>query len=139
MNYPNWIEGENDKELIEEFYRELLNKYPQLSEEVEDNEGLLHIDMMELRNLAEKLCAERKIEEIGDCFDWVNSFFCRSKGDLLNALNVSFLEYFSFSDGLSENEFRELMPSTLYRGYKEIMQYMENMANEIRGQHETET
>lgn len=139
MNYPNWIEGANDKNLIEEFYRDLLRKYPQLREDVEDNEGLLHIDMMALRHLAESFCTARKIEEVRDCFEWVNSYFCRSKNDLLNAFNVSFLEYFKFHGGLSETEFKDLMPPELYRGYIDMMEHMKNMAKEIRTKNEIKT
>ncbi len=130
MNYPEWDESLSDKNLIEEFYRELLIQYPEMKEDVEYNEGLLHIDMGYLQSLAEKLCKERKLDEVRKCFNWVNSFFCRSKNELLNAINVSFLEYFEYHHGLTVNEFEELMPPELYRGYKEMMAYMEKMAKD---------
>jgi hypothetical protein len=130
VNYPEWDESLSDKNLIEEFYRELLIQYPEMKEDVEYNEGLLHIDMEYLQSLAEKFCKERKLDDVRKCFNWVNSFFCRSKNELLNAINVSFLEYFEYHHGLTDNEFEELMPPELYRGYKEMMTYMEKMAKD---------
>ena len=130
MNYPEWDESLSDKNLIEEFYRELLIQYPEMKEDVEYNEGLLHIDMGCLQSLAEKFCKERKLNDVRKCFNWVNSFFCRSRNELLNAINVSFLEYFEYHHGLTDNEFEELMPPELYRGYKEMMTYMDKMAKD---------
>jgi len=130
MEFPNWVEGESDGELIKEFYLELLQRYPELTEDIEYNEGLLHIDMGALQRLAEGYCQERKLEEAEKCFEWINGFFCRSCGDLLNAINVSFLEYFEYHKGLSEKEFLSLMPSTLKRGYVEMMAYMDNMVKD---------
>lgn len=130
VNYPEWDESASDKELIQEFYEQLLIRYPELREDVEYNEGLLHIDIGCLQRLAEKLCEERKLKEASSCFRWVNSLFCRSKSELLNAINVSFLEYFEYHHGLSDEEFESIMPKELFRGYKEMMAYMENMAKD---------
>ena len=130
MNYPEWNESASDKELIEEFYEQLLIRYPELEEDIEYNEGLLHIDMGCLRRLAESLCKERKFKEAESCFSWVNSFFCRSKNELLNAINVSFLEYFEYYHSLSNEEFEKLLPVELFRGYKEMMEYMDKMAKD---------
>ena len=128
MEFPKFDVSSTDKELIEEFYRELLIRYPQLKEDVEYNNGLLHCDMGDFRRLAEQLCEERKFEEARECFDWVNSLFCRSKNELLNAFNVSFLEYFDYQKGLTESEFKNLMPKELFRGYTEMMEYMERLS-----------
>lgn len=127
MRYPEWDESASDKELIEEFYEQLLIRYPELKEDVEYNEGLLHIDMGYLQRLAERLCKDRKLEEAENCFKWINSLFCRSKKELLNAINVSFLEYFEYYHGLSDKEFEIIMPAELFRGYREIMAYMDKM------------
>ena len=129
MNYPIFHETANDQNLIDEFYSGLSNKYPELKPSIKDNEGLLHIDMGDFREVAESLCKKRKFKEIEDCFNWVNSLFCRSQSKLLNAFNVSFLEYFDYT-GLSEEEFESIMPSELYRGYNEMIEYMNNLAKE---------
>lgn len=138
--YPNCVESGSDKELIAEFYHDLLQKYPGLTDEIKMNEGLLYLDMGALQGFAEALCKERKLNELKECFDWLDSLFCRSKNELLNAINVSFLEYFDFSAGLSQNEFKKLMPQTLYRGYREMIEYMDNLAteynNKLKGQKE---
>ena len=128
MNNPEFDESTSDKALIDEFYRDLLIRYPELKEDVEYNEGLLHIDMRDFQSLAENLCKDRKLDELRECFMWLNSIFCRSKNELLNAINVSFLEYFEFQKGLSEKEFKEIMPKELYHGYTEMMEYMDEMA-----------
>lgn len=130
MNFPKWDESANDKELIEEFYIELLIRYPELKEAIEYNEGLLHIDISDLQRLAENLCKEKKLNELRKCFRWVNSLFCRSKNELLNAINVSFLEYFEYQRIISDKEFKELMPKELYRGYTEMMEYMDRIAKD---------
>ena len=133
MNFPEWDKSASDKELIEEFYVQLPISYPELKADVENNEGLLHVDMGDLRCLAERLCKDKKLEEVASCFTWVNSFFCRSKNELLNAINVSFLEYFEYYHGLSDEEFERIMPVELFRGYKEMMAYMEEMAKDSNG------
>jgi type III secretion system FlhB-like substrate exporter len=51
---------------------------------------------------------------------------------------VSFLEYFEYRQGLTDNEFEDLMPPELYRGYQEMMAYMEKIAkDENEGSKET--
>jgi hypothetical protein len=125
---PNSIEGSNDKELITKFYQELLQKYPQLTEEVEWDEGILHMDMEALRRLAEELCEKRKLNEVKELFEWLNSYYCCSKDELLNAINVSFLEYFNYKKGLSDEEFKNIMPPNFYKGYLDMIEYMENLA-----------
>lgn len=67
-------------------------------------------------------------KEASSCFSWINSLFCRSKNELLNAINLSFLEYFEYYHGLSDEEFESIMPKELFRGYKEMMAYMKSMA-----------
>lgn len=134
LNYPEWSDSASDKELIKEFYRDLLIRYPHLKNEIEDNEGLLHVDMNCLRREVELLCSKRKIDKLEECFNWMNSLFCRSKNELLNAINVSFLEYFDYKK-LSQKEFENVMPKELYRGYLEMMVYMETIAKEIKKRH----
>jgi len=132
VNYPEWDESASDKKLIEEFYRELLIRYPELKEDIEYNEGLLHLDMGVLQRHAENLCKEKKLKELGECFKWVNSLFCRSQNELLNAINVSFLEYFEYQKDLTEKEFEEIMPKELYRGYTEMVKYMEKLEKDYK-------
>lgn len=131
MKYPKWDKTANDSDLIVEFYKELLIRYPELKDDIEYNEGLLHIDMGDFQQLVENLCKERNFNELRKCLLWVNSLFCRSKNEMLNAINVSFLEYFNYQEDLTEKEFKDIMPKELYRGYSEMMKYMENMANDI--------
>jgi hypothetical protein len=132
VNYPELDESASDKKLIEEFYRELQIRYPELKEDIEYNDGLLHLDMSVLQQHAENLCKEKKQNELSECFKWVNSLFCRSKNELLNAINVSFLEYFNYQKGLTEKEFKEIMPKELYRGYTEMMEYMEKLEKDYK-------
>jgi len=132
VNYPEWDKSASDSTLIEEFYRELQVRYPELKEDIEYNEGLLHLDMSTLQKYAENLSTEKKLNELRECFKWVNSLFCRSKNDLLNAINVSFLEYFDYQKGLSEKEFKEIMPQELYRGYTEMMDYMKKLEQDYK-------
>lgn len=129
MEYPEWDESASDKELIEEFYHDVSIRYPELNEYIRDNQGLVHINMEAVRRLAENLCEEGNINDLRDCFAWINSLFCRSKHEMLNAISVSFLEYFDFQKGISEEEFEAIMPNELYRGYREMMQHMEKLAN----------
>lgn len=125
MNYPDLAKSSSELALIDEFYRELLIRYPELKAEVEHNEDLLHVNMSVLQNYAEKLCKERRLGDLRECFKWVNSLFCRSKSQLRNAIYASFLEYFEYEEGLSEEEFIKLMPKELYGGYAEMMECME--------------
>ncbi|MCO6511074.1 MAG: hypothetical protein J5I65_09800 [Aridibacter famidurans] len=125
---PDFVISKVEKRLIEEFLREMLSLYPQLKEDVEENEGLLHCQMSALQRFAEDLCEKRKLEEARECFDFVDKYFVLARSDLLNAINVSFLEYFKFFPGLSEGEFKEVMPPTLYQGYVDMIIYMEDLA-----------
>lgn len=132
MEYPQWNEDASDEELIKEFYGILIDRYPhsEIPEEIEENGELIHVVMGAVQRFAEDLCTKRKIEEAKDCFELLNAYFCRSRKELLNAFNVSFLEYFEFHHGLTEKEFKEIMPETLFRGYTEITACMENLARQ---------
>ncbi|EGQ7835302.1 hypothetical protein ACCH70_004324 [Vibrio vulnificus] len=130
LNYPEWDESVSDRAIISEFYDQLLKRYPEVREDIEFNEGLLHLDMASLQRVAEKLCKERKLAELESCFLWVNSLFCRSRNELLNAINVSFLECFLYSPYLSKQEFKNAMPPELYQGYEEIMSYIEELGKQ---------
>lgn len=125
---PDFVILNAEKRLIDEFLRELLFLYPQLREDVEESEGLLHCQMSALQRFAEDLCEDRKMEAARECFEFVEKYFVQAKSDLLNAINVSFLEYFKFFPGLSEEEFKEVMPPTLYQGYVDMIIYMEDLA-----------
>ncbi|QQS40604.1 MAG: hypothetical protein IPM63_14715 [Acidobacteriota bacterium] len=125
---PDFVISKAEKRLIEDFLRELLSLYPQLKEDVEECDGLLHCQMSALQRFAEDLCEERKLEAARECFEFVEKYFVQAKSDLLNAINVSFLEYFKFFPGLSEGEFKEVMPPTLYQGYVDMIIYMEELA-----------
>lgn len=125
---PDFVISKAEKRLIEEFLREMLSLYPQLKEDVEECDGLLHCQMSALQRFAEDLCEKRKLEEARECFEFVEKYFVQAKSGLLNAINVSILEYFKFFPGLSEEEFKEVMPAALYQGYVDMIIYLEELA-----------
>ncbi|HGF5253437.1 hypothetical protein [Vibrio parahaemolyticus] len=104
MNYPEWDGSVSDRVLISEFYDQLLKRYPEVREDIEFNEGLLHLDMASLQRVAEKLCKERKLAELESCF--------------------------LYSPYLSKQEFKNAMPPELYQGYEEIMSYIEELGKQ---------
>ncbi len=124
MNTPELNPNVSDAKLISEFRCELVKRYPELP--WTEDEGI-YCSMEALYRYAVDLCLERKLPEIRDCFEFVDSFYCRSKNELQKAINVSFLEWFAYNR-LTEDEFRDLMPSTLYQGYIDMCEYMTELA-----------
>ena len=130
MPLPQWDAIADDQALIDVFYQQLAQQYPQLLEQIADNDGLLHLDMSNLQQLAEQFCQTRQLNEAKQCFQWLNQLFCQGQNQFLNAVYVSFLEHFEYqrrNNGLTQTEFFALLPPELQQGYQLMREHTEQM------------
>lgn len=105
MNFQilDWSEVKGPKQ---RFLTELLAKYPQLRDEVKDNDGLLHLNMSTFQRYAENLCEERKLDDLRECFEWINTFLIEGHLELLNAINVHFWSTLNIKKGYRKKNSR---------------------------------
>ncbi len=111
----------------DDFKQLLLAEFPELREEIEDCDGLLHIEMGVF---------SRHTEEAMDRGDWDTSARCVRIADhlwrspdaaLLNALNVSYLEHLAF-DGPHGSTGWSLLTPPLQEGWRAMMECLEQLA-----------
>lgn len=102
------------------------SKFPDLSEELRDEiyEGLLHLQIAVFSRLA-----QRAVDE-GDNSLWkeVNSVFLEiwrnCSSDVINALNVSFLEHIHFKDGKKNRSWAyKAMHPIMRKAWDEMEEY----------------
>ncbi len=114
------------KEAIEKIEKE----FPELSDELHDeiNDGLLHLQISEFSHLTQK--AIDNGNEI--IFKKVCSMFCElftaGEPELVNALNVSFLEHLNFKNGKKNRNWAyKAMPQLMRIAFDEMEKYNEKL------------
>jgi hypothetical protein len=121
-SWPNQI-GHN------EFVALLKNHLPEVYQEIDETEaGLLHCEMgaflrVSLESYNENLVIIRRY------FDFANEVHKRATPDVLNALNVSYIEGFVLGSS-HEQKAREKMPDELKVLYDELVKYFEWLSNQ---------
>ena len=80
-----------------DFTRMLAAAFPELYEEVEDQDGLLHMEMHVFARFAQEAIDRADWAALKRCVHLAQDLWTRADPALLNALNVSLLEHLSFS------------------------------------------
>lgn len=110
-----------------DFVRLALAEFPELREEFEDDPELLHLQM----HAFERLMGRAKVE--GDWATYARGMrlahllWRRPDDDLLNALNVSYLEHLDFEGPNGAEAWRHLSPE-LQDGWRAMQAYMARLA-----------
>ena len=79
-----------------DFTRMLLERFPELREEVEDCDGLLHIEMGVFAQHTQEAKGRGDWDSSARCAALADELWKGPDGTLLNALNVSYLEQLDF-------------------------------------------
>ena len=111
----------------EEFIEALVAEFPELTDEIREDEGLLHIQMGAFGRLTEAAIARGELETVDRCFALAHRAFRDADPPLKNALNVSYLEELDFS-GEHGAAAERRMTSLLRQGYTEMRDYMDRLA-----------
>jgi hypothetical protein len=111
----------------EEFIAALLTEFPELTDEVREDEGLLHVQMGAFARHTEAAIARGDLASVDRCFALAHRAFHDADAPLKNALYVSYLEHLDFGGPHGEAA-RSRMSALLRHGYTEIMDYLDMLA-----------
>jgi hypothetical protein len=109
-----------------QFIAQLLTEFPELRDEIESDEGLLHMQMGSFSRTTQEAITAGDFETLRRQFSLANSFFREGTPDLQNAFYVSYLEHLDF-DGANGQRAKALMPMELHKGWQEIMEYWDEL------------
>ena len=107
-------------------------EFTQISEEIHDeiNEGLLHLQIAEYSHLAQHFIDSENKTDFSRACSLFLELFSNGEPELINALNVSFLEHLNFKDGKKFRSWAyKAMPSKMRLAFDEMEEYN----NELHG------
>lgn len=107
-----------------EALNEILLLFPQLSEEIEEDDGLLHLQIGTFSHLAQSFIDSGNSVEFSKVCSLFAKLFPSADSELENALNVSFLEHLDFIDGKCNRSWAyEAMPHEMRKAWDEMEEY----------------
>jgi hypothetical protein len=121
----------------DDFRRLALERFPELRQEFEDFAGLLHVQMGAFARRAQQAKGEADWDTYARCVALADELWQRPSDELLNALNVSFLENLDFEGPRGRVAWDYLSPG-LKLGWRNMQRYLEEVARwaaEKRGKH----
>jgi len=107
-------------------------EYPQISEEIQEDEGLLHIQIGTFSRLVQAFIDNKDTQAFDGACNLFVELFQKAAPELENALNVSFLEHLNFIDG---NKLRSWAYNAMPENMKEAWNEMDEYNNRIHGHH----
>jgi hypothetical protein len=110
-----------------DFRRMLLEQFPELREEIDDCDGLLHIEMGVFAQHTQLAKGRADWDTYARCVQLADELWKRPEALLLNALNVSYLEHLDFEGPRGPKAWSLLTPA-LQRGWRAMMDYLERLA-----------
>ena len=112
----------------EEFISELIQSFPELREEVEDEiiSGLLHLEMASFARCTQDAIERGEFDRLIQYYKFADRFYRNANGALKNAFYVSYLENLNF-DSPNGTKGKTLLPSALLQGWVDINKYLEEL------------
>ncbi|PLX91254.1 MAG: hypothetical protein C0620_11830 [Desulfuromonas sp.] len=108
------------------FRQNLLRQFPELKEEIEENEGLVHMEMGALESLANEHIKNGNFEGLQKAYNFIATLFEEFRGtdpSVINAISVSFLEGLNFEDKKYGKRAKSLLPPELLKLWNEQMEH----------------
>ena len=105
----------------------LLEQFPEVREDVEFHQGLLHLEMMEFVLLTPRAIDEADWPLLKRCVHLAHELWERADPDLKNALNVSYLEHLKFS-GSNGKQAWSRFTRELQKAWQDMQAYWEELA-----------
>jgi len=113
-----------------EFRRLLLDHFPELAEEIEDDSGLIHLEMSALERLANRSIKNGDFSTLRKLYEFVGDM-ARHRSeihpDVVNAIHVSFLEGLNFANRGNGEEAKSLLPDVLLEMWDAQMEHNRKM------------
>jgi len=100
----------------QEFRKLLLQHFPELSEEIEGDEGLVHLEMGTLESLANSFIKCGDLEGLKKTYEFIGDLARHQTEvhpDVINAIHVSFLEGLNFDNKKNGEAAKSLLPKVL--------------------------
>src|SRR5437867_11888133 len=106
-----------------DFRRVLLEEFPQLRQEIEDSDGLLHIEMGVFDEHTQRAKGQGDWPTYERCIQLADRMWANPDAALIHALNVSYLEYLDF-DGQRRPKACSLVPPLPLAGWTTLIHYL---------------
>jgi hypothetical protein len=109
-----------------EFRRLLLKHFPEVSEEIEDDEGLVHLEMASLERLANCCIKSGDLNYLKRIYEFVGDLGRHQSEvdpDVINAIHVSFLEGLNFENKKNGEKAKTMLPPVLLRMWEAQMEH----------------
>ena len=98
--------------------------FPEISEEIREDEGLLHLQIGEFSHLAQAFIDNENTISFSKMCELFESLFNSASPELENALNVSFLEHLNFKDGKKNRKWAyNAMPPKMKKAWEKMQDY----------------
>ena len=119
------------------FQKDLLEKFPETTEEVQYYKGLLHLEMAALRRLADKAIETGDLKRLENIYEFLADIMKNPRNvhpDVENAINVSFVENLEvdFANSKYGQEAERIMPDVIRKMWQEMMQYMKDLSHKAK-------
>jgi hypothetical protein len=114
------------KQSGKEFIEALVKKFPALCEEIEEWDGLLHVQMGAFARFTQKAIDQKDFDTIDQCFHLAHRMFHDAESELKNAFYVSYLENLDLDNPNGQLAYKR-MSTLLQEGYTEINEYLDNL------------
>ena len=112
-----------------DFIAALVQAFPELDAEINEWDGLLHVQMGEFARLTQEAIGNRDSNKIDRCFALAHRTFHDADPELKNAFYVSYLENLHFKGSNGQLAYKR-MSNLLKAGYREINDYLEKLFEE---------
>jgi hypothetical protein len=109
-----------------EFRKLLLQHFPELEEEIEDDAGLVHLEMGALERLANTCIKGGNLEGLKRTYEFIGDLDRHQKEvhpDVINAIHVSFLEGLNFENKKHGEKAKSLLPAILLEMWNAQMEH----------------
>jgi hypothetical protein len=134
MNSEHWTDANERKVSGEEFFNEVILKFPTLKDKIsEDDIQNVHMRMETFASYTIKQIKGKNWDELKRCFDFQESKVELVNSELLNAMTVSYFEALLLGEvGYMMKEIVPLMGSKLKRLYNEYETYYNDLVERAR-------
>ncbi len=110
------------------FLKELKTAFPQLRADLNQENGLLHLEIDVFMRFVQTLIDTGERDALVTALRIADRFLLNGNGAVVNALTVSFLEHLNFQDGKVPRRWAwECMPASLKEQYEAIEKYNDEL------------
>ena len=114
----------------DDFVRLVLDAFPELREEFEEDDGLPHVQMGAFARFTQQAKGRGDWETYGQCAQLADRLWGCADEYLNNALYVSYLEHLDFEGPRGPKAWSLLTPR-LQQGWREIQDYLDEVAASV--------